>query len=294
MLLALELATYAPSPAQPASEPLSCAQETAEADRTNPPIPTSGYPKWEKLKLHPLGGGGFTLFFQRLDCEIRTGGFGRPVEVYFYGHSMGAFVGDEAIWRYPDMPWRRIVYMGAANSTRDFRTSVAPLLECSALDDGKTQQCMGRDTRFYNLMLHPLAEARELNTGGIAPQGSMLEWIDEMLANPRTLEERTFGKWLNVEQTLPLLPPEARRRMTLRVFPRQQDMRYGDATERQRFFAECAPAPGLAFREQTPSGGPEGFDGSIRCHPVKHGEFPGFSFWREDYLKGAPETSAGR
>jgi hypothetical protein len=240
-------------------------------------------------RFKPVASGGFALFFERLDCEYRNNAFrGRDgsavdVQLYFYGHSMGAIVGDEVIWRYPNLPWKRVVYMAAADSIRDFRTSVMPQLFCPAEGRAPNGPC-AEQVQFYSLMLHPLAEARELNVGGLPPQGSLLEWIDQMFGGPRTSDDRTFGKWTNVEDNIQLFRPVARQRMFFRVFPSQADLRDGDAQEQAAFYRECAPAPGTVFPKDAGKGGRAGVDGSRRCHPVKHGEFTDYSFWRESYL----------
>lgn len=243
-------------PSEPRSPALDGGCKTRE-QRNN-----DGVPDW----------GGFAILFDRLDCEIqrdREGAYlvlddGRrvKVELHFYGHSMGALVGNEAIAAYPDLPWRRVVYMAAATTMRDFRLTAAPVLARSP------------DARFFHLVLHPLNEARETFKGGVAPSGSLLEWIDEMFEGPRSPDERAFGKWSNTKDTLDLVPDDLRRRTTVRVFPKQH------------VFAlpECAPPPDL-----TPL---RGGRRAQRCHPVIHGEFNNYSFWRDAYLTGRLDPSA--
>ncbi len=211
----------------------------------------------------PQGGAGFAVFFDRLACELvyhdkswkirDSNGRLVPVELHMYGHSMGALVANEALWLHPELPWTEVVYMAAASTIRDFRMTAAPALA----KQGKT--------RFYNLVLHPLNESRELFMGGLAPQGSLLEWIDEMFEGPRSPDERTLGKWNNLRTTMALIPGDVRSRTTIRVFAKARTR--GN---------ECGEPPitRTAARE----------DG--RCHPVMHGEFNEFSFWRRSYLDG--------
>jgi hypothetical protein len=135
---------------------------------------------------------------------------------------------------------------------------------------------------------HPLTEARELNVGGLPPQGSLLEWIDQMFGGPRTSDERTFGKWTNVEDTIQLFRPLARQRMNFRVFPSQADLRDGDAVERAEFYRECAPGPGMVFPKDAGGDKAARVDPSRRRHPVKHGEFTDYSFWRDAYIEPKP------
>jgi hypothetical protein len=249
------------------------------------------------INFNPTGRGAFSIFFDRLACEIAEGHFvagpnGRtrlPVEIYFFGHSMGALVGNELLVRHPELPLRRIVYMGGATPIRDFRLTVIPLLGCAdAPPDRATVRSADRasppetaatnpacelNVHFYNLMLHPLDESHEMHFGGAAPEGSLLEWIDEMFGKEKSLDDRMLGKWTNVEQSLRLFPVAARSRMVFRVFPAQEKMSNGDAQEAEVFAKECAVYP---------AGSPT----PPRCHPIQHGEFASYSFWREGYLCG--------
>ncbi|MCI5045394.1 MAG: hypothetical protein MRY72_11910 [Aquisalinus sp.] len=217
--------------------------------------------------------GGFALFFDRLNCELEQGEGGFlidgeriPVEVHYYGHSMGALVGNELLWRYPDLPWEKVVYMGGASTIRDFRTLAAPTIRAKGIE-------------FHNLSLHPIAESRELYLGGVPPQGSLLEWIDELFEDPRSADQRTLGKWTNIEKMLPALDDELKSQMHFRVFPKQVNMLEAKSDlEQAAYERECSSEPGFGNPKGTP----------IRCHPTKHGEFNIFSFWRDAYLTGFP------
>jgi hypothetical protein len=159
-----------------------------------------------------------------------------------------------------------------------------PQLYCPPDASTPTKPC-AEHVQFYSLMLHPLTEARELNVGGLPPQGSLLEWIDQMFGGPRTSDERTFGKWTNVEDNIQLFRPLARQRMHFRVFPSQADLRDGDAVEQAEFYKACAPAPGMVFPKDAGNDKAARIDPSRRCHPVKHGEFTDYSFWRDAYIE---------
>lgn len=209
---------------------------------------------------------GFAIFFERLACEIVVGddGVARfklasgervPVEIHFYGHSMGTLIGNEALATQPQLPWRDVVYMAAATTIRDFRSTAAGVI---AAND---------KIAFRNLMLHPLAEARESFGLGVAPHGSLLEWIDEMFERPRSADERMLGKWSNAKRAMHILPDALRERSTFRVFPEQ----------RERLGPECAP----------PAGGRK----QKRCHPTVHGEFDDYSFWRPAFWTGAAPSA---
>lgn len=286
--LALENAMLSSDAYDASSKP--CETMQADADRRAPSRKPQAALAPDEPRYQQLGFGGFGIFFARLDCEIAHGRFTRkadgvdrpvPLELYFYGHSMGAIVGDEAIWRYPNLPWKRIVFMAAATSIRDFRTSVVPILRCTGRDAVLAESkpcCLG--VQFYGLSLHPIAESRELNLGGAPPQGSLLEWIDEMFGGPRSFDDRMLGKWTNVEETLPLFPSDARANMTFKVFPKQEDLRHGDPAEKAVFNAACTPGPGLRFGDIPANG----VDLATRCHPIGHGDFTNFSFWRDAYI----------
>lgn len=273
----------------------------------------------EDRRFIPEGEGAFLIFFDRLACEITArhfkvdfgeGGGAQTVkvELYYFGHSMGALVGNEILARHPELPWRRIVYMAAATPTRDARLMLTTALQacepegpdgtlpgvnpwCSSAPGGDNHV----NLHFYSLMLHPLAESHDLELGGVVPEGSLLEWIDEMFGGPKTVDDRMFGKWTNAEQTMAMFPPAARRRMTFHVFPAQAKMSDGDAAEKTAFAEQCAVVSlgKDSHGRDIPSPTPE------RCHPIVHGEFVNYSFWREQYLCGqdaCPEadgTAAG-
>ncbi len=221
--------------------------------------------------------GALSIFADHLACEIKQNLNVKPkiatidVELYYYGHSMGAIVGDQLISSHPELPWRRIVYMAAADSVRDFRSTVAPLLTCSGAQ--YRNRCLPDDVQVYDLMLHPLAESHDLEYWGLLPEGSLLEWIDEMFGGAKSVDDRTFGKWTNVEKSMAFLPVSARRHMYFRVFPAQANMRDGDPDEQTVYAAECTTSPA------DPSGAKP-----IRCHPITHGNFTNYSFWRDGFL----------
>jgi len=259
------------------------AQARAKAQRQDP-----------NDRFVPGGEGAFLIFFDRLACEIDNGGFkdpdappvgqGRPVkvELYYFGHSMGALVGNEVLYRHPEMPWRRIVYMAAATPTRDVRLMASSLLDCRK--GGANPGCSSPvgspghlNLHFYNLMLHPLAESHDMEVHGVVPEGSLLEWIDEMFGGPKTVDDRMFGKWTNAEKTMSMFSGDVRERMTFRVFPAQVKMSDGNQTERDDFAAQCAV---MTLKDGTPGPTPS------RCHPIMHGEFILYSFWRDHYLCG--------
>jgi len=124
------------------------------------------------------------------------------------GHSMGAIVADEMMINFPGLPYQNIVFMAAAASIRDFKAMTEPVI--------RIHKC--RDLRFYNLSLHPEAEARDPEVSGAAPVGSLLEWIDDIFETPVTPVDRTLGKWQNVVYAENEFDPIAARRMFFHRF----------------------------------------------------------------------------
>src|SRR5439155_20196527 len=109
------------------------------------------------------------------------------LEVTLVGHSMGTIILNRVV-RDSEINFANIVYMGAACSVEDFSRSVLPFMEKHP------------DTQFYNLTLHPVAEAGEWYPwlADLPPRGSLLIWIDNFLSNPVTEQERTLGRWRNL------------------------------------------------------------------------------------------------
>ncbi len=156
-------------------------------------------------------------------------------EITLIGHSMGTIVANEIIRTHPELPFRNIVYLGAACSVSDFEKTVVPYLRNPT-----------NHAQFYNLTLHPIAEAREAQWSllDIPPRGSLLEWIDNFLASPRTVPERTLGKWENVVSTSVLIPKEIAGRVHIKAFDvggskqarKEQPQKHGDFTDKDKDF----------------------------------------------------------
>ena len=130
----------------------------------------------------------------------------RLVPITLVAHSAGALVANEMIRRCPELPFRNIVYLSAACSIRDWDVAVVPYLSAHP------------ESQFYNLSLHPANEAGETNAADLAPRGSLLVWIDEFLAHPETVQDRTLGRWENIIQATHLVPRDVRRQVTLKAF----------------------------------------------------------------------------
>jgi pimeloyl-ACP methyl ester carboxylesterase len=153
--------------------------------------------------------GDVARLMQALDELTVTNAPGR-YSITLIGHSMGTIVANEIIREHPDLPYTNIVYMAAACTVCDFAQSVVPCLEHHATN-----------AHFFNLTLHPIAEAEEAQwyVLDITPRGSLLEWIDNFLSEPRTVPERTLGEWNNIVATTALIPADVARRTRIKAFP---------------------------------------------------------------------------
>jgi pimeloyl-ACP methyl ester carboxylesterase len=132
----------------------------------------------------------------------------QPLRLMIVAHSMGTIVANAVLERYlknPRVEVEKIVYLGAAANISDSLQAVVPYLQAHA------------GARFFNVMLHPLAEDRERSGWGFAPDGSLLAWVDGMYEHPHSFLERTFGRWSNVKPALHLVPNDVRPRMHLHV-----------------------------------------------------------------------------
>ena len=158
----------------------------------------------------------FAEFFRRLSGFVNPTGkdpFQTDYEVTLVGHSMGAIILNEVIRVYDTLPYKNIVYMGAACSIREWAALTLPYLTDHT------------ESRFVNLCLHPIAEPREiaaiggLPIGDLISRGSLLEWIDDMFSSPNDILDRRLGKWDNILQATHIIEdPGVRPRITLKAF----------------------------------------------------------------------------
>ena len=120
----------------------------------------------------------------------------RPLQITIVAHSMGAILADEILRRYmhhPLLVFDQIVYLAAASSTRDSMHAIHNYLEAQP------------EAHFYAVTLHPFAEDRERRAGMLAPDGSLLVWVDSMFEPSRHFLDRRFGRWENLKPVLPYL-----------------------------------------------------------------------------------------
>lgn len=124
------------------------------------------------------------------------------------GHSMGTIVIDQILEHFPELPVARIVYLAATTTVRELEASVVGFLEAHPT------------TLYYHGMLHPYADAGEWQPGmlDLVPRGSLLEWVDDYLANPESPLDRVSGKWSNLVTATHIFPPAIRDRVVLKAF----------------------------------------------------------------------------
>ncbi|MEE8506918.1 MAG: hypothetical protein V3S40_11955, partial [Kiloniellales bacterium] len=91
-----------------------------------------------EIRRYPKGTGGFSKFFAELEHCVRndarciapeTAEALSDVEITVIGHSMGATILNDLLRLYDELPYRNVVYMGAATSIRRFLETVAPVME---------------------------------------------------------------------------------------------------------------------------------------------------------------------
>jgi hypothetical protein len=165
----------------------------------------------------------------------------------FYGHSMGTIVLNQMFRNQRGIQADRITYLAAACSIDDFRTAMFPYLRWHS------------NTEVYSLSLHRIRERDEFPIKWPIPiardliaRGSLLNWIDDLLAKPNSISDRTLGAWENAIRALPDVPPELRP---------------------QIHFRECELEPQRAWSS-----------GEGTYEPQAHGDFARSYYWSKDFL----------
>ncbi len=150
-----------------------------------------------EAKAFRRGSGAVSIFFKKLEERV---GNGHKAHITIIGHSMGAIIINKAIESYPNIPYDNIVFMAAADNISNTIDSVGDYLQAN------------KNTQFYNLSLHPHADAAEIApyTFGTVPNGSLLEWVDQMFGPNRSVLDRTMGAWWNIKDALHLFPESDR------------------------------------------------------------------------------------
>jgi pimeloyl-ACP methyl ester carboxylesterase len=182
--------------------------------------------------------GGLSLFLRELEERIRKDG--HPWSITLVGHSMGAIVVNQIVLRHPNLPIDRIVYLSAACSMEDYRTTVVPYLE------------QHPHVTMHHLILERHAEAREWNAYDIVPRGTLLIWIDNLLSKPASVLERRTGRYTNLMRDIHSTPPSIIDRVTVLTFDggpqlvKTQPQSHTDASMVQFWREECLVRQPLA------------------------------------------------
>ncbi len=127
-------------------------------------------------------------------------------EFTLVGHSMGPFIINEIVSRYPGLPYKNIVYLASACSVNDTVLALKPYLEKNS---GST---------FYNLCIHPQRDSQDMMIYGALPRGSVLEWIDLYFSDPVSAEDLTVGQWDNAAYQLPRLMDSVQGQVVIKAF----------------------------------------------------------------------------
>jgi hypothetical protein len=169
------------------------------------------------------------------------------------GHSMGAILCAELLNRFPEIHFDRIIFMAAACRVRDLTDFIWPYLARRG----------NHETIFYNLTLHPQAETRESNFFRLAPEGSLLVWIDQWFDKPDAILDRTAGRYVNLGMSGRYLDQEA-----LKLEAENPGSTIGERIFFKIFPYQRGKAPKRPMTH-----------GSF----VQFGEKSPFNFWEEDF-----------
>ena len=156
----------------------------------------------DATQIEPEGSGAASELFRRLQEQVKKPG---EWEITLIGHSMGAFLVNETVQRFPDLEFKRVVYMASACTIDEYEKAAYPYLD------------KHKNTTWHHLTLHSLAERRE-SASFFAPRGSLLMWIDTFFAKPPTRRDRTAGRYENLMLALEATPDDLRGRITAKTF----------------------------------------------------------------------------
>jgi hypothetical protein len=133
-------------------------------------------------------------------------------EITLVGHSMGAIVVTEALRRFPRMPVRNIVFMGAAVTLESYE-------DVFVRDTMHGYLARHPRAELFHLSLHRLAEIREVTLQDAAPRGSLLVWLDAFINEPQHIDQYTAGRTVTILRSLlDIKEPRILARVHLREF----------------------------------------------------------------------------
>jgi hypothetical protein len=128
------------------------------------------------------------------------------IDITLVGHSMGTLVLDSLIQEFSQIPFRRIVYLASASSIEDIKASVIPQLRYN------------KNSEFYAFNLSRINEVREMRGWGLAPQGSLLVWIDSFFGGVYTPMQLRFGRESNLKDVRFNPPSDVKNRFWVGIF----------------------------------------------------------------------------
>jgi len=154
-------------------------------------------PDAKEEESHPEGY--LAIFLDRLEQRLEEGSpCGKPLpsdlSITLVGHSMGAIVINQILKLHGDLPIRRVVYMAAASSVRDYEEITIPYLESE------------ESAEVFHLGLNMKADVSETNWKALdlIPRGSLLVWLDDFLDDPRITPDRVAGYFRNLPKVADL------------------------------------------------------------------------------------------
>jgi len=138
------------------------------------------------------------------NCKSRL--VGREVELTLVGHSMGALVVNRLLLGFPEVPFRRVVFLGAAASIDELDTAVLPFLDRHPMAE------------VHNVSLSMNDERYEKGWGDLWERGSLLVWIDNLFERVNSAPQLRFGRCLNLFRPALGEPAATRLRYDQRLF----------------------------------------------------------------------------
>ena len=157
---------------------------------------------------------------------------GRPIEIVLIGHSTGTMILSEYLGtlvaraeKTEEVPGtkgvrgadriKKIVFLGAAATIGQFSKTVVPFLQRNG------------ETEFFNITLNAYNE-RKASYWGIFQNSSLLEWLDNSIAQPSGHLDRVIGKWENIMLAVHTIPCEIRDRVHLKQLEKDKPEKHGE------------------------------------------------------------------
>ena len=148
------------------------------------------------------------------------------IEIVLIGHSTGTMILSEylgtVVARAGEMDEvrgadsiKKIVFLGAAATIGQFGKTVVPFLQ------------RNKEAEFFNITLNAYNE-RKGSHWGIFVMPSLLEWLDNSIAQPASHLDRVIGKWENIMLAAHTIPPEIRNRVHLKQLMKDHPERHGE------------------------------------------------------------------